>query len=90
MLSGGVRFDGMVVSLASTPISMSVEFGFSCQYLTVEAARAVETIIDWVNKTIVSTQEGKLTNNLMIYRVQVIPVSTLHVLGYLNRKHERK
>jgi hypothetical protein len=43
-------------------------FGFPCQYHTVETARAVETIIDLVKETIVSTEGRKLSNNPIIYR----------------------
>jgi hypothetical protein len=47
-----------------------VGFGFPCQYHTVETARAIETIIDLVKKTVVSTQERKLANKPIIYRVK--------------------
>jgi hypothetical protein len=46
-----------------------VGLGIPCQYHTVETARAVETIIYLVQETVVSTQERKLANNPIIYRV---------------------
>jgi hypothetical protein len=38
-----------------------VGFGFPCQYHTVKTPKAVETIIDLVKKTVVSTKEKKVS-----------------------------